>query len=510
MPVLAPMPRPSKDEVDPIAAALAPPRNESPHEREERTLRDRAAKQVSDEIDAQITKEKQQAKRLPKPVKILLLGQSESGKSTTLKNFQLMYEPQAFRAERASWRAIIHLNILRSLQIILDAVALASNATDLPPDSAADSNSHSEAVTYPRPDADLLALRARLLPLLEIQALLTRRLASRDVDHLDTDSRGPGPLISTLFRRRGAREEIALNSAVAWKAAFTRSRSSSGGHGRESFETQDAVDWDDADDPGPLLHARSADLQRLWAHPTVRAVLERQGIRLQEESGFFLDELPVVTSLRYVPTDAHVLRARLKTLGVSEHRMKLSDPTRGITREFWFYDVGGHRSMAVSYIGLSYDIPSAARWVPYFDDMDAVIVLAPISGFDQVLEEDPSIYRLADSLELWTSVISNKLLEKTDFILFLNKIDILQAKIASGIQFCDYVPSYGRRPNDLDSISRYMRKQFMNILKQASPSPRIFYCHLTSVIDIKATTYVLDGIRDVLMRFHLKESRLIA
>lgn len=35
--------------------------------------------------------------------------------------------------------------------------------------------------------------------------------------------------------------------------------------------------------------------------------------------------------------------------------------------------------------------------------------------------------RLEDSLLLWKSVVSNKLLEKVNFVLFLNKIDLLQA-----------------------------------------------------------------------------------
>lgn len=65
---------PSLDESDPIAAAIAPPQNESPHARHIRTMNERAAKQVSDDIDEQLTRERQQAKRLPKPVKILLLG----------------------------------------------------------------------------------------------------------------------------------------------------------------------------------------------------------------------------------------------------------------------------------------------------------------------------------------------------------------------------------------------------------------------------------------------------
>lgn len=39
-----------------------------------------------------------------------------------------------------------------------------------------------------------------------------------------------------------------------------------------------------------------------------------------------------------------------------------------------------------------------AAWAPYFDDMNAIIFLAPISCFDQVLQEDPSVNRLVRRL----------------------------------------------------------------------------------------------------------------
>lgn len=61
-------------DADPIAAALTPPMDESPEQRHNRILTERAAKKVSDEIDEQLSRERQQAKRQPKPVKILLLG----------------------------------------------------------------------------------------------------------------------------------------------------------------------------------------------------------------------------------------------------------------------------------------------------------------------------------------------------------------------------------------------------------------------------------------------------
>ena len=91
--------------------------------------------------------------------------------------------------------------------------------------------------------------------------------------------------------------------------------------------------------------------------------------------------------------------------------------------------------------------------------VDAIIFLVPVSAFDQVrsslvfislsltlstgfgrgshgrvlLEvladynrKDARINRLDDSLQLWRSVVSNKLLANVNFVLFLNKCDLLQ------------------------------------------------------------------------------------
>lgn len=118
-------------------------------------------------------------------------------------------------------------------------------------------------------------------------------------------------------------------------------------------------------------------------------------------------------------------------------------------------------------------------WAPFFDDgklffslllplscdssvfslttcqlVDAIIFLAPISGFDQVLSEDRTVNRLEDSVLLWKSVCSNKLLAGVDLVLFLNKCDILDAKLKSGTRLAKYVRSYGDRENDLDTVSK--------------------------------------------------------
>jgi hypothetical protein len=70
---------------DPLSAALLPPPNETPEERDIRIRAENEAKKVSDGIDEMIRQERMEKKKARAEVNVLLLGQSESGKSTTLK-----------------------------------------------------------------------------------------------------------------------------------------------------------------------------------------------------------------------------------------------------------------------------------------------------------------------------------------------------------------------------------------------------------------------------------------
>lgn len=70
---------------DPLAAALQPPPNESPEDRVKRIQDELDAKRTSELIDDQLHKERNERKKARSDVNVLLLGQSESGKSTTLK-----------------------------------------------------------------------------------------------------------------------------------------------------------------------------------------------------------------------------------------------------------------------------------------------------------------------------------------------------------------------------------------------------------------------------------------
>jgi len=209
----------------------------------------------------------------------------------------------------------------------------------------------------------------------------------------------------------------------------------------------------------------------------------------------FLDDAKRIATPDYQPTDNDVVRARLRTLGVQEHRF-VFEQGRTAGREWLMYDVGGTRS-------------SRAAWAPYFDDMDAIIFLAPISCFDEVLLEDRSVNRLEDSYLLWRTVCSSKLLAKTQIILFLNKCDLLLGKLKRGILVKDHIRSYGNASNDAVSVTKYFQQHFKDISRQYSPSPRPFFVHLTSVIDTKATAATLAVVEEGIVRDNLSRADLL-
>lgn len=95
-----------------------------------------------------------------------------------------------------------------------------------------------------------------------------------------------------------------------------------------------------------------------------------------------------------------------------------------------------------------------AVWASYFDDVDAIIFLSPISCFDERLREDSRVNRLEDSYQLWRSVCSSPMLAKTQMILFLNKCDLLHNKLKRGARVKDFIPSFGDRKNDTVTVMK--------------------------------------------------------
>jgi hypothetical protein len=314
---------------DPLSRAIAPPLNETQEEKDARIAAEAEAQRRSDAIDEEINRQRIAEKKSPKFIRVLLLGQSESGKSTTLKNFQLINSPKAFRDERASWRAVVQLNVVRSVQLILNTMAEVQGQGSPLADGL-----HSLTPEH-------LKLRMRLLPLHQVEAALLRKLTPPGSIEFEATHLSSVTNFNYATRSARARKEIAVNSTSQWKGAFSRVVANTV---RSSMDSGMDIDFDDPNDPGIVLHACAEDMIRLWNDPTIKGMLKTRKIRLEDKAGFFLDSLDRVTSLKYVPSDDDILRARLKTLGVSEHRFKFKAGNM-VAHDWKVFDVGGARSL---------------------------------------------------------------------------------------------------------------------------------------------------------------------
>ncbi|TFK34970.1 G-protein alpha subunit [Crucibulum laeve] len=551
-----------------------PPPNETPAARALRERQEAEAQRTSDKIDEQIRAERAAMKKKEKGiVRVLLLGQSESGKSTTLKNFRLKYARSAWKQERDSWRAVIQLNLLRSINTILDVLqaemdgdpvvglneelrvaeegmittGIIDDSTgggprtpvslDTPtppstpstpwanttPGSTASLSRQSESgstqtslVDTPLTNHHQL-LKLRLGPLRHIELDLRRRLgAGAEEDYGSSTDTSIGVLGTVTITRKALVSKCSGSEfgVRRWKDALdngrqptgrgqVRVRSSELGHDTEPGGGVGRLGGDEATE---VIASCREDMKTLWMDVAVRGVLKKRKMRLEDSAGFFLNDIDRIATRTYEPSDDDVVRARLRTLGVQEYRIPFEQSMGqsqlfpgsigDFGKEWILYDVGGSRTIRHA-------------WVPYFDNVNAIIFLAPISCFDERLLEDSRVNRLEDSFLLWRTVCSSKLLSKTPLILFLNKCDLLKRKLRSGVLVKNYLPSFANRPNDAPTVVKYLKEKFRDISKQYSPEPRVTYYYATSVTDTKATATTLQTVRDSILREHLKSADFV-
>jgi hypothetical protein len=109
----------------------------------------------------------------------------------------------------------------------------------------------------------------RLSPLLQVEQSLTRQLAPGSE---------PSKSVSYAERSKNVLKELTVNSTASWKGVMTRCKDPDGAQ----VQKQEVID---ADDPAVILRACAADMNLLWNDPTVKTLLKKQGLHLEEMAG---------------------------------------------------------------------------------------------------------------------------------------------------------------------------------------------------------------------------------
>ena len=147
----------------------------------------------------------------------------------------------------------------------------------------------------------------------------------------------------------------------------------------------------------------AGEMKALWADPGCQRCITRSNEwHLLDSAEYFIKNCDRFFSPGYDPSEQDILRSRLSTTGIIETLFKLDKLT------FKMYDVGGQRG-------------ERKKWIHCFDSVTAIMFIASLSEYDQVLSEDRTRNRMKESMDLFEGINNLPWFRDIPIILFLNK-----------------------------------------------------------------------------------------
>ena len=144
--------------------------------------------------------------------------------------------------------------------------------------------------------------------------------------------------------------------------------------------------------------------------------------------------------------------------------------------------------------------------------VSAIIFCASISAYNQTLEESPLVNRMEESLRLFEGITGYKWFGNTPIILFLNKIDLFEEKLATvplRERFADYEPPPpGAAAASAEQRSKhaadFIRRKFEAAGQKSAP--RKIHTHFTQATDQTQIQFVFDVVRKTILERALQEA----
>lgn len=395
---------------------------------------------VSDAIDRSLNQKK---KSDSNQIRLFLLGAGESGKSTVLKQMRLLHNHSFTDFERKKYSDVIWVDMIESMKMLL----LNARKFKIPLDCD-------------RPNS----------PLIPYKRIIINTKGLRDY---------------------GEGEDSFVNDyAIGYANKVRRS-------------SQD--DDDDSDLPSSLLlseddsiaeikkHLRysrqeiAKAITELWTRDKgVRACFDQSNkFQLELSALYYFDNAFKFQNPHYFCTDRDIIMGRIKTTGITENTFNVGNSVLKVL------DAGGQRS-------------ERKKWIHFFQDINAIIFVLAVLEYDQTLYEDGRVNRIDESFALFESLCNAAWFVNTPFILFLNKVDLLERKLPLS-PFQNHFPDYNRDPQNVGQVLDYFEESLLKLNRTRKP----IYVHRTCATDTDTMRFVLNAVTDMMIQHNLKQSGLM-
>jgi len=249
----------------------------------------------------------------------------------------------------------------------------------------------------------------------------------------------------------------------------------------------------------------------LWHEEAIQQIYSNRAIyHIDDSSSYFFDSIDRIGDIdNYLPTDMDILYVRYRTTGVIESKFSI------LGSNFHIFDVGGQQS-------------ERKKWIHCFENVTAVIFVASLSCYDELMFEDDSVNCMVDSLSLFNEICNLQWFVTTPIILFLNKKDLFEKKIQIiPLNVC--FTEYDKQPpkenestsnNEQDNLLRdELKNQYMidsrNYIKDRfiqnnkDTKSRQIYVHITCATDKNNVQNVFNDVQQIVVSAGLERNNLI-
>jgi len=218
------------------------------------------------------------------------------------------------------------------------------------------------------------------------------------------------------------------------------------------------------------------DIVKIAGDKSLKKTMRQTDIYLPDAAPHFIKHAERVMADDFIPTVDDILRTRVKTMGIAEIQFKIEGTV------FKLVDVGGQRS-------------ERRKWIHCFTEVTAIIFCLALSEYNLVLEEDRTVNRMHESLQLFKEICNSDWFRKVALILFLNKSDLFQEKITRvNLDVC--FPDY-KGPPEFEDATEFIKKKFIHLDKTGRKK---IYPHVTIATNTQNIKFVFEAVRDIIIQ----------
>lgn len=203
-------------------------------------------------------------------------------------------------------------------------------------------------------------------------------------------------------------------------------------------------------------------VEELWKDKAFQAAYKRRNElhSLPRAANYFLDRAVEVTQIGYEPTQMDILYAEGITSSNGIASMEFSFPK---SSGDWYMESSDQNDPEIRYQLIRVHLSSLGencKWLEMFEDVDLVMFCVSLTDYDEYYEDINGVQtnKMLASKQVFESIVTHPTLCDKNFLLILNKIDLLEEKIERAPLtecqwFEDFSPVISVQPHRANSSS---------------------------------------------------------